>query len=204
VNLIPLRLSDKIKIIILFTTNIKCDIICKNKEIVVQSKVVIKPWLSVEKMFKWLQKAPDQGSYQRRMAVWLSFTGKLDAVKIAETLGVSTQAVWLWIRQYNDNGPAGLNRKGRGGRRWSFLTVQQEAELLKPLLRKAKSGSIPKTSQIKQIIEKKLGREVSSPYVYRLLRRHRWFDTIAASKPITSSVTSDTFAKLSRPWLRQI
>ena len=101
----------------------------------------IKSWLSIEKMFQWLQSAPDEPAYKRRLAIWLTYTGKLHANKVAKVLGVSTQAVWLWIRQYNDSGPSGLKRNGRGGRRWGFMTLQQEAELLRPFIRKARSGS---------------------------------------------------------------
>jgi len=163
----------------------------------------IKPYLSVEKMFRWLQNAPDQASYKRRMAIWLTFTGRLHAPKIAEVLGVSSQAVWLWIRQYNTKGPTGLNRKGRGGRRWAFLTLRQEAELLKPLLQKAKSASAPKAAQIREVIEKHLGRKVSMPYVYRMLHRHHWYETIAQSKPVSDLSGQDTFERISQPWLRR-
>jgi len=163
----------------------------------------IKPYLSVEKMFRWLQNAPDQASYKRRMAIWLTFTGRLHAPKIAEVLGVSSQAVWLWIRQYNTKGPTGLNRKGRGGRRWAFLTLRQEAELLKPLLQKAKSASAPKAAQIREVIEKHLGRKVSMPYVYRMLHSHHWYETIAQSKPVSDLSGQDTFERISQPWLRR-
>jgi len=162
----------------------------------------IKPFLSVEKMFKWLQAAEDLAAHKRRMAIWLTFTGDLSANRIADILGVSAQSVWLWIRQYNAFGPAGLDRIGRGGRRWAFLTTEQEIALLKPLLKRARSGSVPKTTEIKEMIEGQFGRKVSMPYVYRLLQRHHWFETIAQSKRVKRPVASDTFETLSKPWLR--
>ena len=163
----------------------------------------IKPWLSIEKMFQWLQNAPDESSHKRRLAIWLTHTGKLHANKVAETLGVSTQTVWLWNHQYNTYGPDGLERKGRGGRRWGFMTTQQEAELLKPFIRKARSRHPPAPAAIKQLVEQKLGRKVSPAYIYRLLRRHRWNEIIAQSQlDSSSSVVQDNFRKLSRPWLR--
>ena len=138
------------------------------------------------------------------MAIWLTHTGKLHAPKIAEILGVSTQAVWLWIRQYNKKGPIGLYRKGRGGRRWGFLTIQQETETIKSLAQKAKCGTIPKTFEIKQIVEAKLGKKVSTPYIYRLLNRHHWYETLAQSKAVTTPKTpEDSFKKFSHPWLRK-
>ena len=165
----------------------------------------IKPWLLIEKMFQWIQDAPDESSHKRRMAILLTHKDRLHANKVAEKLGVSTQAVWLWIRQYNTYGPDGLKRKGRGGRRWAFLTKQQEAELLKPLIQQARSGRPPKTALIKQLIEQKLQRKVSMPYIYRLLHRNGWAQIIAQSKKYhTATALKDSFEKFSRPWLREV
>ncbi|MFC1677725.1 helix-turn-helix domain-containing protein [Planctomycetota bacterium] len=162
----------------------------------------IKDWLSIEKMFQWLQSAPDEKSYKRRLCIWLTHTGKLHANKVADILNVSTQAVWLWIGQYNRYGPSGLKRKGRGGRRWAFLTLEQEAELLKPFVKDAKKGKLAQHLMIKDVIEQKLGSKVSSAYVYRLLNRHN-FNTIYAQSG-NSKKTKENFEKLSRPWLRNI
>ena len=43
---------------------------------------LIKPYLTVEQMFKWLQKAPNEDSHKRRMAIWLIYTGRLHARKV--------------------------------------------------------------------------------------------------------------------------
>lgn len=164
----------------------------------------IKDWLPIDRMFKWLQEAPNEASHQRRMAIWLTHTGKLHAHKVAGILGVSTQAVWLWIRQYNQTGPAGLARRGRGGRRWSFMTPEEEVQLLRPLIQEARAGHPPKPDVIRQIIQEKLNRPVSLSYVYRLLKRHNWADILARSRPRKAPETdSGTFAELSKPWLRE-
>jgi len=141
---------------------------------------------------------------QDRLIVWLTHTGRLHAHKVAEILGVSTQAVWLWIRQYNTHGPAGLERSGRGGRRWCYLTAKEEADILKPFLALTRAGKRPRPATLKPLIEKKLGRSVSMSYVYRLLARHNWADEIARShRPQADSPPPGTFGTLSRPWLRQ-
>ena len=165
----------------------------------------IKDWLGIDKMFRWLQEAPDEAAHKRRMAIWLTYTGRLHAHQIAGILGVSTQAIWLWIRQYNRHGPAGLVRNGRGGRRWAFMTPEQEATLLDPLMQRARAGDPPETRAIRQIIEEELGRGVSMSYVYRLLRRHRWSDLLARSRESLAPQTdSDTFAELAKPWRRRV
>ncbi|MHC4518554.1 MAG: helix-turn-helix domain-containing protein [Planctomycetota bacterium] len=164
----------------------------------------IKGWLSIEKMFRWLQEAPDEAAHKRRMAIWLTHTGRLHANKVAGILGVSTQAVWLWVRQYNDHGPDGLVRNGRGGRRWGFMTPEREAKLLRPLIQKAKAGHPPAPRAIRRIIEGQLGRDVSMSYVYRLLRRHNWADLLARSRRAsTRQPDAGTFAELAKPWRRE-
>ena len=164
---------------------------------------LIKRWLSMEKMFQWLQNAPDESSYKRRLAVWLTHAGRLHANKVAEILGVSTQAVWLWNRQYNAHGPDGLERKGRGGRRRGFMAKQQEAELIKSFIRKASPGQLPRPASIKQLVEQKLGRKVSMPYIYRLLRRNGWAEIVAQHQAdVHPRTLRGSFRKFSRPWLR--
>jgi transposase len=163
----------------------------------------IKDWLTLEAMFQWVQNAPDQAAYRCRMAVWLTHTGRLHAAKVAHILGVSKQAVWLWIRQYNELGPAGLERHGRGGRRWGLMAPTQEAELLRPFFRGVRSGHALKPDAVQHAIEAKLQRNVSKSYVYKLLRRHGWADVLRQSRAAPSpSEGSDTFDRFIKPWLR--
>ena len=159
--------------------------------------------LSLDEMFQWVQNAPDQQSYKCRMAIWLTRTSKLHAAKVADILGVSKQAVWLWIRQYNQAGPEGLERKGRGGRRWGLLRPEQERDLLAPLLRKARSGLPVSPRIVRGMLEKKLKRKVSMSYVYKLLQRNGMGTSGQAAPPPQSSVDQpDTFGTLSKPWQR--
>ena len=164
---------------------------------------IIKPHLTVKQMFKWLQEAPDEDCHKRRMAIWLIYTGRLNATKVAEILGVSVQAVWLWTHQYNTKGPRGLDRKGRGGRRRALLLREAEAELLKPFLARAKSKDTPKASEIKAAVERKLDRKVSLPYIYKLLARNGWAQTIAQGGKTTKTKDSGDFRTISRPWSQE-
>ena len=134
----------------------------------------IKPWLSPEELAVWVREAPDLKSYQRRLAIWLTQFGPFHARQVAEMLQVSKQAVWLWVGQYNKHGPGGLERRGRGGRRWSYLSWEQERELLRSLEERAAQGEILTAKQILPQVEKAAGKKVSLGYVYRLLHRHRW------------------------------
>jgi hypothetical protein len=86
----------------------------------------LSPWFTPTQLAAWVQEAPDKGAYQRRLAIWLTQAGPFAAHRVAELLAVSTQAAWKWLGEYNALGPQGLERHGRGGRRWRFLTLDQE------------------------------------------------------------------------------
>jgi transposase len=134
----------------------------------------IKPWLSEDELLAWVRESPSREDYQKRLAVWLTKIGPFHAQQVARMLGVSRQAIWLWIGQYNRAGPGGFRRQGRGGRRWSFLTWLQEEELLRALEKRATRGELTTAKQMWPEICQAAGQEVSLAYVYRLLRRHQW------------------------------
>ncbi|MFZ5785807.1 MAG: helix-turn-helix domain-containing protein [Acidobacteriota bacterium] len=121
-----------------------------------------------------MQEAPDKASYQRRLAVWLTYLGPFPAGEVAAMLGVSKQAVWKWISEYNKRGPDGLDREGRGGRRWGLLSEEQEKAVLERFAARARSGDIVSAKQLLPEICKAVGREVSLAYVYKLLHRQQW------------------------------
>ena len=134
----------------------------------------IKPWLSEEEFLVWIREAASREAYQKRLAIWLTKIGPFHADEVAKMLGVSKQAVWLWVSQYNKDGPEGLVRQGRGGRRWSLLSWPQEEALLKSFERRALGGELITAKQMLPKIFQAAGEEVSLAYVYRLLRRHQW------------------------------
>jgi len=77
--------------------------------------------LSDEELRDWVREPTDRASYQRRLAIWMTHHAGFHAQKVADLLQVAQSSVWKWIGEYNRCGPAGLERKGRGGRRWAFL-----------------------------------------------------------------------------------
>jgi transposase len=133
----------------------------------------LKPWLSPEELAVWVREAPNKDAYQKRLAVWLTHLRR-PATEIADLLQVSTPAVWLWIKQYNHQGPVGLARKGRGGRRWSYLSWEAEAELLLSWEERALRGEVLTAPQLLPEVQRMVGKEVSLDYVYKLLHRHQW------------------------------
>lgn len=54
------------------------------------------------------------------------------------------------------------------------VTLEREAELLKPFLESAGVGGILVVGQIKLQLEAALGRKMALPSVYKFLHRHNW------------------------------
>lgn len=134
----------------------------------------IKPWLSTEEMAIWVNDAPTKDAYRHRLAIWLTHIGPFHAQRVADLLQISVQAVWLWLNQYNKQGPEGIEREGRGGRRWCFLSWTEEQELLQSFYLRAGKGEIINAKKIHKDTCEKLKKNVSLDYVYRLLHRHGW------------------------------
>jgi transposase len=134
----------------------------------------IKPWLSLEDLASWVQSAPSVPEHTRRLAIWLTHTGPFFAHQVARLLDVSIPAVWKWVGDYNRSGPEGLTGLGRGGRRWAFLSWDQEEALLGRWLERAARGEVVTAPHVWDEVCATTGRRVSLDYVYRLLHRHEW------------------------------
>jgi len=132
------------------------------------------PWLSEVELQEWVRDSSTAAEQTRRLVIWLTHFGKWHAAEIADMVAVSVQAVWKWVGEYNKRGPSGLSRQGRGGRRWSYLTEEQEEELLRSIKDRALEGDVLTAKQVLPLVRKAAGCDVSLAYVYKLLHRHGW------------------------------
>lgn len=152
-------------------------------------------------MFAWLQAAPDQQAHCRRTAIWLTRTGHLHAHKVAHMLGVSKQAVWLWISQYNTHGPPGLDRVGKGGSRRLLADKNREKRLMTQLLQQSDLHNPPTGRAVREFLHQSLGRVVSLSYAYRFLRDNGWWQLLEQRRSdIHVSDSAGQFTKYARPW----
>lgn len=132
----------------------------------------ISPWFNDEDLSNWVREAPSLDAYKKRMAIWLTHRGPFHAHRVSELLQVSKQAVWLWIKQYNEGGPDSLDRKGRGGRRRAYLSLDQEKALVQRLQSQVSKGQNRKAKELLPEVLEAVGQNVSVAYVYRLMQRH--------------------------------
>ena len=132
----------------------------------------IHPWMNDEELAAWVRESPTQDAYKKRLAIWLTRRGPFHAHRVSDLLQVSKQAVWLWIKQYNQGGPESLDRKGRGGRRRAYLSLEQERALVERLQSQVAKGQAKKAKELLPEVLEAVGQNVSVAYVYRLMQRH--------------------------------
>jgi transposase len=87
---------------------------------------------------------------------------------------VSKGFVHKVIQRYNNQGEEALKTPGSGGRRNSYLSWEQEKQLIDSFKQKAAKGQIATTKEIQLAYEKLVGFKVHKTTIYRLLERHQW------------------------------
>ena len=65
-------------------------------------------------------------------------------------------------------------RRNWGGRRYGYMTVEDERKFLSQFLDKAEQGGILAVGEIKRAFEALVGRKVAKTTIYRMLDRHNW------------------------------
>ncbi len=61
-----------------------------------------------------------------------------------------------------------------GGRRYGYMTVEQERQFLSRFLEQASQGGILVVSEIHRAFEALVGHKVAESTIYRMLDRHNW------------------------------
>lgn len=61
-----------------------------------------------------------------------------------------------------------------GGRRYGYMTIEQERQFLSAFFEEASEGGILIVSEIKRSFEALVGRKVAKTTIYRMLERHDW------------------------------
>jgi transposase len=145
-------------------------------------------------------KSREREQYQRWQSIFLTMKG-LQADLVAEYVGTTKGTVHQWVYQYNHGGPDGFVLQGRGGRRFGFLNLEEEAQLLESIRPKAEKGRIINAFAIKEQIEERLAKKVSKDYLYDLLHRHKWRKVMPRPQhPKADKEKQEEFKKNFRSW----
>jgi len=111
---------------------------------------------------------------QRWLVILNALVDPRPAKQIALHTGLAVQTVHNLVSTYNRLGSQVVETPGKGGRKCSYLSFEEEADFLKSFERKAATGQISTANEIKTALEKRLGQSIHKTTVYRILKRHGW------------------------------
>jgi transposase len=122
-----------------------------------------------------LSKAKTIEGLMKLQAVILPLEFGLTLEQTAQATGVSVGWVsQLRNRFIQEDGSFDDERPRRGGRYRQNMNREEEERFLTPFLEKASSGGILVVSEIKEALDRRLGRKVALSSTYNLLHRHNW------------------------------
>jgi transposase len=129
----------------------------------------------LEKAKELLSKARTVEELRQAQAVVLPLEYGLSMECTGAVIGVSKGwASHLRAEFIRAKGVEVRKKKLRGGRRRENMSFEEEVSFLAPFFERASKGGILVVGEIKQELDKRLGRETALASAYNLLHRHGW------------------------------
>jgi len=137
-------------------------------------KTIAKQHLSAIEVVQKIKTTVGFWRVQKWLIVYNALNYSRSSKEIAEHLAVSKSLVNKTISEYNRYGQSSIETVGKGGRRHSYLTVEEEQKFLEKFTTEAEKGSIATANEIKEAYEKLIGKQVHKTTIYRMLKRNGW------------------------------
>ncbi len=113
-------------------------------------------------------------AYHKRLQVILFRSQGMSCKQIKDLLDVSNYTIWRLTKLYQTEGLQALITETRGGRRRSYLTVEEEQNFLKEQLESAIAGEFITIQDLFDAYQKRVGHKTTREGFYALLKRHGW------------------------------
>lgn len=133
----------------------------------------------------------------------LSYNPGKKAEEYALFLGKTKSQIYKIVELYNKHGSDFTDLLQWGGRRkeTSYLSLEQEAELVSSLGERAAKGEILTAKHIKAEVEAAIGHSVSDDYIWDLFKRQDWKKKMPRPEhPKKDQQAQDAFKKNSRKY----
>jgi transposase len=132
------------------------------------------PHLSKEEIQEKIKTTVGFWRVQKWLVIWNAVVDPRPAKEIALHTGIAEQSVHNLISKYNRMGPEAVEGPGKGGRRRSYLSWDEEVAFLESFKQAALTGQVATAAEIKITLENLLGHTVHKTMVYKLLKRQGW------------------------------
>lgn len=129
---------------------------------------------AIKTLKELLEETRTKADYRRVLCIWLRARFHMPPDEVAEAIGYAYGTVRRIQARYLKEGEPSLIGKGRGGRRYGNMSIEEEIKFLGKFTCKAEKGGVIVVSEIKSAYEKAIGHTVPKSTVYRMLDRHGW------------------------------
>jgi len=130
--------------------------------------------VSKEMLTERIQSTQDKTEFMKLQAMYLYTIESLPAKNIAQAIGKTPGIIYQWAHRLKKFGLDAFQLKPRGGRKWAYMSLEEEVALLEELQQDATKGLVVISKIVRNKAEEKLGRPVSADYAEDLLKRHDW------------------------------
>lgn len=166
----------------------------------------LKDHFTEEEIFAKLQSQKEIQKHKKWQIICSVFKNpEKNCKEISEILLIPEWKIFRTVETYNKEGKLWDTDKKRGGRRraTSYQSIEEEAEMMDKLSKKASAGLILSYHDIKAEVEEKLKRTVSDDYIWDLFKRHSWKKKVPRPRhPLKNEKESKKFKKNSQKmWL---
>lgn len=133
-----------------------------------------KAHLSSEQILQKIKNTKGFWRVQKWLVIFNALNYPRKSEDIAKHLAVSKSFVNKTISEYNRFGMKAIETQGKGGRRNSYLSVEEEQQFMSQFIEDAKKGHVATAAMIKIAFENIVGHKVNKTTIYRLLERTGW------------------------------
>lgn len=139
--------------------------------------------------------------FRRYQSLYLRIAEKMPTTLIAKITGLSQSRIQSIHSTARTKGLASLANQLKGGRRRSYLSMEQEKALLSEIENKAIKGGVVEIGKVHKLFQEKVGSKVARYTAYRLLHRHGWRKIVPrAYHPNQKADAIETFKKTGKLW----
>ena len=134
----------------------------------------VHPHMSAEELRECIASEKDPRVSKKLLVILNACVDPRTAEEIALHTGTTVRMVHTLIPAYNRYGLQGIMGPGKGGRRNAHMTREEEKAFLAPFFKRAETGNIATTREIRKALEEHVGQSLHHSVVNRLLKRNGW------------------------------
>jgi transposase len=150
----------------------------------------------LQELLSHMKSTQNKAEYIKCKIIHLYLVEQMPVEEISKVTDKSKSVIYGIAHRYNKLGLQGLINKPRGGRKWAYMSFDEEKELLDEVSKDAEKGLVVISKVIKVKAEAKLGRTVSDDYAQDLLNRHGWRKVTPRTKhPKSTEAEQEEFKK---------